>query len=545
MSHLLHQLLDRAATRRPDAPAVVLGEARVTYEALTVEAGRVAALLRAEGVRPGDRVALYLPKSLAGITALYGVLTAGAAYVPLDPFAPARRVALILRDCGVAHLVTTARLLRGLLSVPPDLLPPLVVLLADAADAWEEPLPPCLRLLPWRLVAGMPATPPPAARAVIEDDLAYVLYTSGSTGEPKGVAISHRGALAFVEWAIDTLGFREDDCFSNHAPLHFDLSVLDLFGAAGVAAPVVPVPEGVLPFPAKVAELIEAAAISIWYSVPSALIQLLTAGRLERFAFARLRQVLFAGEVFPVRQLRELMARLPHAVFYNLYGPTETNVCTYYRVPSLADDRVAPIPIGGPCENTEAFAVTEDGRRAAVGETGELLVRGPSLMKGYWGRPDKTAEVLVPHPFHADYPERVYRTGDLVVPQADGTYLFLGRRDQMVKIRGHRVELGEIEATLHGHPEIREAAAVAIPDQPTGSRLLAVVVPREEGGLSARQVRGYCAERLPRYMVPDQVEFRTALPRTSTGKVDRRRLTDELAEKGAPREYVDGRIENT
>jgi amino acid adenylation domain-containing protein len=374
-----------------------------------------------------------------------------------------------------------------------------------------------------------------------ESDLAYVLYTSGSTGEPKGVAISHRAALAFVRWAIAELGLRGEDCFASHAPFHFDLSILDLFGAAGVGAAVRLIPEALQSFPFKLAELIDRAGISVWYSVPSALVRLLTQGRLDRFRFPRLRLVLFAGEVFPVRHLRELMALMPHAAFWNLYGPTETNVCTCYRVPLLAAERTAPVPIGIACAGTEVFALAGDGRRAGPGHSGELFVAGPTLMTGYWGRPEQTAEALVPHPLRPHGPDRAYRTGDLVAVGEDGTYTFLGRRDHMVKSRGYRVELGEIEATLHAQADVREAVVLALPDDLVGHRLHAVVVLADGSTLSPRDLHRYCAERLPRYMVPAAIVVRRhPLPRTSTGKTDRRALIDELAGEGNARRAAEG-----
>jgi acyl-CoA synthetase (AMP-forming)/AMP-acid ligase II len=250
---------------------------------------------------------------------------------------------------------------------------------------------------------------------------------------------------------------------------------------------------------------------------------------MERFAFSRLRHVLFAGEVLPVRHLRDLMGRVPHARFWNLYGPTETNVCTYHPVSALGPADTPPVPIGRACAHAQVFAVSEGGRLAEPGEVGELFVGGPSLMRGYWGRPEASAEVLVPDPRRSGGAPPVYRTGDLVRLDPDGTYSFLGRRDLMVKSRGYRVELGEIEAILHGHPDVREAAVVAIPDERLGHRLHAMVVPREGGGVVAQDIQAHCAAHLPRYMVPERVEVCERLPRTSSGKVDRRALSAQLA----------------
>jgi acyl-coenzyme A synthetase/AMP-(fatty) acid ligase len=251
---------------------------------------------------------------------------------------------------------------------------------------------------------------------------------------------------------------------------------------------------------------------------------LATYGNLQEYDLSGLRAIIFAGEVFPVKHLTRLMAELPRTRYLNWYGPTETNVCTSFEV-LVTEDRAelaAPVPIGKACANTDVFALTPEGRRVSrPGEEGELYVRGPGLMRGYWGQPDKSREVLVRNPFQETYDEPAYRTGDLVTLDTDGNYVFLGRRDGMVKTRGYRVELGEVEAALYAHPAIREAVVLPMPDELLGSRLRAVIAAEGPGTLTRQEVLEHCLRRLPRYMVPDVVEFCAALPRTSTGKVDR------------------------
>jgi amino acid adenylation domain-containing protein len=358
----------------------------------------------------------------------------------------------------------------------------------------------------------------------IETDLAYILYTSGSTGTPKGVMISHRASLTFVAWAAACAGLGEQDRVCSPAPLHFDLSVFDIFATCQAGACMVVLPEMTSMFPARLAEWLARERISVWYSVPSILTMLVTYGNLRACDLSRLRAVIFAGEVFPARHLSRLMTEVPHARYLNWYGPTETNVCTWFEVPS-GTGRTGPVPIGVACANTDVFAVSGEGCRvSAPEEVGELYVRGPALMRGYWGQPDKTSQVLVRNPFQQDYAETAYRTGDLVTLDADGNYVFLGRRDGMVKTRGYRVELGEVEAALYEHPAIREAVVLPLPDELLGSRLRAVISATGSGGLTRLEVLEHCRRRLPAYMVPDVVEFCEALPRTSTGKVDRARV---------------------
>ena len=319
---------------------------------------------------------------------------------------------------------------------------------------------------------------------------------------------------------VRTFGVHAGDRLSNHAPFHFDLSIFDLYVALRAGACVSLVPDEVSPFPVQLAAWIESDGISVWYSVPSALTRLLLHGRLERFEYRTLRTVLFAGEVFPVKYLREVMERLAHADFHNLYGPTETNVCTYYSVPRPLAPEVEEIPIGVACENTDVVALDESGRAVAPGGEGELHVRGPALLLGYWNLPDRTAAAIVPNPLQPAYHDPLYRTGDIVRLREDGSYAFVGRRDHMVKSRGYRIELGEIEQVLHQHAGVREAAVVAIPDDEVGARLNAVVA-AHNGGLQAAELQKFCLERLPKYMVPERVVFLDELPKTSTGKADR------------------------
>jgi amino acid adenylation domain-containing protein len=534
MGYLLQQLLTEAAGAWPQRAAVASGGSVLTYQELDRVSNQMARALLRLGVAPGDRVAILAPKSAAAVVAVYGALKAGACYVPLDPKAPEDRLGYVLSDSGAAVIVADEARLPQAAALAGGV-PGLRAVVTTAgmpggqgpAEAPAAPAHPGASPVPWAEVAAESDEPLAQERA-IETDLAYILYTSGSTGAPKGVMISHRNSLTFVEWAAAATGLTEQDRVCSPAPLHFDLSVFDVFASCRAGACLTVLPDGVATFPVSIAKWLEAEKISVWYSVPSVLTLLACYGSLPQFDLSALRVVIFAGEVFPPRYLARLMAELPGRRYLNWYGPTETNVCTAFEVRAGGSD-TGPVPIGTACANTEVFAVTSDGRQVSrPGEEGELYVRGPSLMRGYWGQPAKTSEVLVRYPFPKSGEELVYRTGDLVTLEPDGNYAYLGRRDSMVKIRGYRVELGEVEAALYRHPAIEEAVVLPVPDELLGSRLRAVISAKAE--VSRENVLSHCREWLPSYMVPDLVEFREALPRTSTGKVDRAGLAREQPE---------------
>jgi amino acid adenylation domain-containing protein len=519
MAPALHQLLDASVRARPDAIAVVdPGVGTIRYRELGALSDALRDRLQELGVRPGDRVGLYLRKSIEAVAALEGALKAGAAYVPVDPAAPPARGAYVLHDCGARAIVVerefqaALEIELGRLGGP---LPPLVVLDGTRGGA-------SLREALERAQAGAPA---PRGTTVDPgpDALAYILYTSGSTGRPKGVMLSHRNATSFVDWCSEIFAPTPEDRFSSHAPFHFDLSILDLHLALKHGATLVLVGSEVGKDPARLAPLIEEQRISVWYSAPSILGLLAQHGDLARRDLSALRAVLFAGEVFPVKHLRALQRLLPAPAYYNLYGPTETNVCTFQRIPDrIPDERTEPYPIGRACSHLRTRVTDAEGAELARGEEGELCVAGPGVMQGYWNLPEQSARAC----FTDAAGERWYRTGDVVVEAPDGSYTFLGRRDRMVKRRGYRVELGEIEACLYRMEQVAEAAVIALPDEDSGVRIKAFLACRAGARPSLIALKRFCAEQLPLYMVPDQFSFQPALPKTSTDKVDYQRLKE-------------------
>lgn len=508
----LYHYLERAVESRVGHTAVVDHCGDIDYGGLDRLSGRLKDRLISIGVRPGDRVGMYLRKSIDGVATIFGVLRSGAAYVPVDPAAPASRNAYIHHDCGVRAVIIERRFAdayqEALVAMGP--LPPMVILeTVGGGVSLDATLDTLDRTSP--AITAWVAQPRPT-------DLAYVLYTSGSTGKPKGVMLSHENACAFVDWCSRAFEPHQDDRFSSHAPFHFDLSILDIFVSLKHGATLVLVPEETGKDPIALAEFIERQRLSVWYSAPSILSMLAQHGKLSQRRLDCLRMVLFAGEVFPVVHLRNLQRQLSKPQYYNLYGPTETNVCTFYEIPPhIPDDRIAPFPIGRTCDHLESMIVDTDGREVPKGQEGELCIAGPNVMIGYWGKPAENARAFLEVPGQQT---KWYRTGDIVVEEGEGILKYVGRRDRMIKRRGYRVELGEIEACLYRHPNVREAAVTANLDDAVGTKVIAHISSHDGTRPSIIDLKGWCARHLPLYMIPDSFVFYPILPKTSTDKID-------------------------
>ena len=493
----LAAMVGAAIARHPRETAVI-GPDGVAhdYAALDAMADRFAAALAGAGVVRGDRVGVCRVKSFETVAALVGIMRLGAAYVPVDPMSPAERNRTIFGDCAIRALVIEPPALerlgglpgvREIVGTPPEVA-------AGVGDA--------------------------AAAPVLPDDLAYILYTSGSTGRPKGVCLTHRNGASFVEWCRATFAPGPGDRCSSHAPFHFDLSILDLWATLASGAAIALVGEDLAKDPRGLAAWIARERIAIWYSVPSILGLLADHGRLEEHDCGTLRAVLFAGEVFPIPSLLRLKAKWPTPAFWNLYGPTETNVCTALRLPDAIDpSRTEPFPIGPACAHCEVRIVDDVGKPRMPGEVGRILCRGAPVMRGYWGvAPEETAA------FVEIDGSRWYDTGDLGVADDEAVIDFRGRRDRMVKRRGYRIELGEIEAGLCRAPAVSEAAVWVVEGVEGETRIVAAVVPAPGERLGVIALRGLAAEHLPASMAPDRFVVVERLPRTTTGKIDYRTL---------------------
>ncbi|MFD0002874.1 amino acid adenylation domain-containing protein [Streptomyces sp. NPDC127178] len=495
--------LRTTAARHGERTAVIDGTGSLSYSRLDAMAEHIAQALREAGVRPGDCVAWHGAKSCTAVAAVHGILRSGAGYVPVDPDGPIARARLIVERSrpGVVVTDTTAR------------------------DQWHTVAPD----LTWRpLPTGSPADAPlwfaipaTAARPPLPD-LAYVFHTSGSTGHPKGVVHTHASASAFVDWSVDELRLTEQDVIINSAPLHFDPTTLHLFGAARVGAAVALMPASAAPFPAAYIDFCRQVGGTVWYAVTSTLIWLARRGKDLLPSLGSLRAAVVGGEVLPPGDVNALFAAVPGIRLLNVYGPTESNVCTFHEIrgPQPLD---AVIPVGRVLPGAEVVVVDEALAPVSSGSTGQLLVRGSMLMEGYLD-PEQTARAFV----HTADGRRWYATGDLVRENTAGEFEFMGRRDAQIKSRGFRVELGEIERHLHSLDGVHECVVVATPDALFSTVLTAFV--SADGVDDVKALPDLLRERLPHYMIPQRIVLATGeLPRNSNGKVDRNALSELAA----------------
>jgi amino acid adenylation domain-containing protein len=493
----IHRFFEEQAARTPQAVAVEVGDQRVTYSELDRRANQLAHYLRAHGVGPEVRVGVCLDRSPHLIVALLGILKAGGAYVPLDPAYPQDRIQLLVKDAQIAVLVTDDHLRTALAGPKSAAIVRLDQELASIAGESNQQV-------------GSEVNPA---------NLAYVIYTSGSTGTPKGVGITHRNAAAFLSWAKQITPALAGARVLATTSISFDLSVYEIFGTLSWGGTIVLVGTA-LELPDR-PELRVLGAATLLNTVPSAAAALVRLGAIPR----GLMQMNLAGEAVTRTLVEELYAAGADKVV-NLYGPTETT--TYSTVAHLASGELGVPGIGRPIANTSAYVLDRELRPSPIGVPGELYLGGGGVARGYLGRAAFTAERFVPDPFGpligSSSGERLYRTGDRVRWHPDGTLEFLGRLDQQLKLRGFRIEPGEIETILEQHPSVGTAVVMAREFMPGDIRLVAYVVSDGVSGVDAAQLRGFLEERVPEYMVPSAIMVLDSLPLMPNGKLDRAAL---------------------
>lgn len=494
------EYLEQTVKTVPDKAAVLDEHGALTFRQLYDQARGIGSWLYRAGLRRKP-VVVFLKRSPQVIAAFLGAIYGGCFYVPLDTEMPRQRIDLILGTLEPGALIydeDTRYLAQGL--------------------RWE----------------GMRCSYADAAFGVLEEaalaqlrysqldtDPIYVVFTSGSTGVPKGVMGCHRAVLDYIENLCPVMGFDADTVFGNQTPLYFDACLKEILPTLKFGASTWLIPRQLFLFPVQLVEFINSHKINTLCWVVSALTMISSLRTFEKVRPQHLRTVAFASEVFPVRQLKLWQEAVPQARFINLYGPTETTgICCYYEVPRDIPESET-LPVGVPFPNTRILLLDENDREAQPEEPGEICICGTRLTLGYYRDPERTAAAFVQNPLNRDYPEKIYRTGDLGKFNEQGQLLFLGRKDQQIKHMGHRIELGEIEITAAMHTGVRQCCCSYLPE----AKKLVLCY---SGAAATAELAAYLKQKLPRYMIPGQLRKMASLPLTPNGKLDRVRLRQEL-----------------
>ena len=497
--------LASSAERSGAKTAVIAGERRMTYAELDERANRLAHLLRDYGVAPGDRVAVLLENSLESTVSVFGILREGAAFVVINPTTKPDKLVFMLNDCAAAALLVDAKFAEAMEAASREV-PSLKVV-----GAWGGASPDAAgdRCDLDRELVGFPSAPPRCR--CIDMDLAGIIYTSGSTGRPKGVTVTHLNVCSAATSITQYLEMTAEDVVINCLPLSFDYGLYQLLMSVETGGTLVL--ERSFAYPYRIVELIQAEGVTGFPGVPTIFAMLLQMKGLDAGAFDGVRFVTNTAAALPAAHILRLRELFRNARIYSMYGVSECKRVSYLP-PEELDRR--PTSVGRGMPNEQVLVVDERGREVEAGVVGELVVRGSNVMRGYWNRPEETARALRP----GRYPwERVLYTGDLFMKDEDGYLYFVARKDDIIKSRGEKVSPREVEGVIYELPEVREVAVVGVPDEVLGQAIKAFVVPADGRSPSARDIIAHCAGRLESFMVPRHVEFRSELPKTSTGKI--------------------------
>ncbi len=510
----VEQFLRNSAQSFGNKIALVAGPKRLTFAEIDVMSDRLATALLAKGVLRGDRVIVFMDNCWEAVVAIFAVLKAGAVFCPVNPSTKSQKLAYILNNCQAGAIITQGRLLPVADTATAATAPGVLKVVASSGNQGDLGNGTSFE---GAVAKGNPTTLPDPG---IEIDLAMLIYTSGSTGFPKGVMMTHQNIVAAAGSITTYLENTADDVILGVLPISFDYGLYQVFMAAKVGARLVL--EKSFAFPHAVIQKMLAEGVTGFPIVPTMAALLLHMKDLKPGALPHLRYITNTAAALPPAFIARLRALFPDAQLYSMYGLTECKRCTWLP-PMQLDQR--PTSVGIAIPGTQAFVVDEQGRNLGAGEVGELVIRGPHVMKGYWQNPEATARALRPGP----YPwERQLHTGDLFRTDENGYLYFVGRMDDIIKTRGEKVSPKEIENILYALPGIREAVVVGVSDPVLGKAIKAVVAVQPGANITDKDIQRHCARHLEDFMVPKCVEFRDELPKTDTGKISRRRVEEVM-----------------
>ncbi len=494
--------LEATASRVPQKLAFSTGKEGMSFADVLSEARAVGSFLCRKGIY-GEPVVIFMAKHPRTVTAFFGVVYSGNYYVCLDEKMPEARIRTILDSLHTRIIITD----KNNYACAEKVAQGADVVLYDDICRTDEDTDALTRV----------------RERQIDTDAIYIVFTSGSTGVPKGVVASHRSVIDYTEALCEALGFSEGTVFANQTPLYFDAPLKEIMPTLKLGATTYFVPKMLFSFPVKLIEYLNEYKINTICWVVSALVQISSLGAFDKFRPEYLRLVAFGSEVFPRAQYDIWRAALPEAEFYNLYGPTEATgmSCYWHAVREL--DENEPIPIGRPFRNTDIILLDENNRRVTDGGEGEICIRGTCLTMGYYNNPGKTSDVFVQNPLNTAYSELIYRTGDIGKYNKNGELVFISRKDSQIKHMGHRIELGEIEAAASKCASLRRACCVY-------GKALRRIVLFYTGDVSEKELTAFLSDLLPRYMLPSLCVKLEAMPLTDNGKLDRRILGERADE---------------
>lgn len=492
------EYLEETVTRVPDKVAFADEEIQLTFQQVYDRARRIGSSLINQGVEK-EPVVVYMKKSPCTLTAFFGVIYSGCYYVPIDEEMPRRRMELILENTQAKYMIydeSTREKVGELGFTGKGLCYEEILSTAVEEDALQK-----------------------IRDNSLDVDAIYVLFTSGSTGVPKGVVGYHRGVIDYIETLSEALHFNEDSVFGNQTPLYLDACMKEVYPTLKFGATTWLIPKECFMLPVRLVEFLNEHQINTICWVVSALTMISAFGTFDTVQPKYLHTIAFGSEVFPVKQFNLWKETLPEAEFYNLYGPTEaTGMSCYYHANRLFGEKEV-IPIGKPFRNTQILLLNQEGREVPEGETGEICIRGTCLTHGYYNNPEKTAEAFTQNPLNPFFPDRIYHTGDLGYRNEQGELIFASRKDYQIKHMGHRIELGEIEADVNLIDAVKTCCCIFMKES---KKIVLFYV----GDVDKKQLTTELKERLPRYMIPNAIVQLENLPLTPNGKMDRLKMEE-------------------